>query len=140
MVQFKSLYKFFIAMVILLAMTSCSATSKKSLGKDEIAVDIISGSNALITQAVARQSEGSILIDGKVRRKVVGGRGIIKGHVDVTLLNSEGQVLHQTVAECDPRIIPNRGTLTSSFSTQIPLVVPKGSLVRLRFHNGPHND
>lgn len=140
MVPFRSLYTFFSATVVLMAMTACAATSKQPLDVGEIAVDILSDSDVTITKAVARQSEDRILIDGKVRRKVAGGRGVIKGHIDVTLLNSEGQILNQAVAQCEPRIIPSRGTLTSSFSSQISLPAPKSSLVRLRFHNGPHND
>lgn len=121
-------------------MTACSSTSKRPLNTDEFTIDILSDSNVAITQAVAKQSEGSVLIDGKVRRKVARGRGVVKGYVEVTLLNNEGQILHQTVAECDPQIIPNRGTLTSSFSAQIPVIAAKDSLVRLKFRTGPHSD
>lgn len=137
--QMKSFYTTVSATVILLSMTACSVASKKPLNADELAVDILSNSDVQITQVVAKQNENSILVDGQVRRKVAGGRGVIKGHVDVTLKNREGQPIRQVVAECAPRIIPSRGTLTSSFNAQIPLIAPQDSLVSLRFHNGPHD-
>ncbi|MDR2549909.1 MAG: hypothetical protein LBD10_06910 [Desulfobulbus sp.] len=138
MFQSKSLYALASAAVVFLSVTACSAASAHSSKTDGLAVDILSHSNASITQTVARQSGEGILVDGEVRRKAVGGRGIVKGHVDVTLNSSEGRVLGQTIAECDPWILPNRGTLTSSFSARLPLIAPPGSQVRLQFHNGPH--
>ncbi len=138
MFQFTSLHALVAAAAVFLAATVCSAASTHSSNADGLQVDILSHSNASIIQAAARQSAEGILIDGEVRRKAVGGRGIVKGHVDVTLRNSEGKVLEQTIAECDPQILPNRGTLTSSFSTRLPLAAPQGSQVRLQFHNEPH--
>lgn len=78
-------------------------------------------------------------VEGQVRRKIIGGRGVAKGHVDVKLLNKKGETIHEVFASCSPRIIPNRGTLTSSFSARIPMVAPPESVISMRFHNGHHD-
>jgi hypothetical protein len=137
------LIKISIASIFLMA--SClsamanTPSSAMTPSPDQLAIQVFPATDVLIIQSSARRGEGTVAVEGQVRRKIIGGRGVVKGHVDVKLLNKKGETIHEVFASCSPRIIPNRGTLTSSFSARIPMVAPPESVISMRFHNGHHD-
>ncbi|MBV5329527.1 MAG: hypothetical protein JZU65_18190 [Chlorobium sp.] len=121
------------------ALAACTVKPSSPPAPDSLATKILSTSEVQIVQTSARQDGENIVVDGQVRRTVTGGRGIIKGHIDIGIIDTEGNTIGRVVTNVSPEIIPNRGVMTSSFTTRIPLVAPQGSVVRVRFHNGPHD-
>ena len=105
-----------------------------------LTVDIRPASEVHIVQASARQVGEDVIVDGKIQRKKIGGRGIVKGHVDIDVLDEKGKILRQVVAGCSPQIIPKLSGVRSSFTARIPMMAPPESVVRVKFHNGPHDD
>lgn len=105
-----------------------------------LTVDIRPASEVHIVQASARQVGEEVIVDGKIQRKKIGGRGIVKGHVDIDVLDEKGNTLRQVITSCSPQIIPKLSGVRSSFSAQIPMMAPPESVVRVKFHNGPHAD
>lgn len=104
-----------------------------------LTVDIQPASEVHIVQASARQVGEEVIVDGKIQRKKIGGRGIVKGHVDIDVLDEKGQTLRQVVTGCSPQIIPKLSGVRSSFTARIPMTAPPESIVRVTFHNGPHD-
>jgi len=105
-----------------------------------LTVDIQPASEVHIVQASARQVGEDVIVDGKIQRKKIGGRGIVKGHVDIDVLDAKGKTLRQVVTGCSPKIIPKLSGVRSSFTARIPIMAPPESVVRVKFHNGPHDD
>lgn len=104
-----------------------------------LTVDIQPASEVHIVQASARQVEEDVIVDGKIQRKKIGGRGIVKGHIDIDVLDETGKILQQAVTGCSPQIIPQLSGVRSSFTAQVPMTAPPESVVRVTFHNGPHD-
>lgn len=58
------------------------------------------------------------------------------------MIDEKGITLQQVVAGCSPKIkiIPKLSGVRSSFTARIPMMAPPESVVRVKFHNGPHDD
>jgi hypothetical protein len=104
-----------------------------------LALKILPSSKVRIIQTSARQEGEHVIVEGQVKRKKRGGGSIITGHIDIEILNEEGKIMRQVVADCSPKIIPKFSGMKSSFSYRIPMTAPQGSLVSMKFHNGPHD-
>jgi hypothetical protein len=91
-----------------------------------------------IVHASARQDGENVVVEGQITRKKIGGRGIVKGHVDIEIIDNEGKAIRQVVTDFSPRIVPKFSGMKSTFSTKIPIIAPPGSVVSVRFHNGQH--
>lgn len=102
-----------------------------------IAVRIIPKSAVHIVQASARQEGDVLVVDGKIQRIWIGNRGIVKGHVDIDVLDAIGKPIRSITTSCSPSIIPNLSNVRSSFIARIPLTAPEGGVAKIRFHNGP---
>jgi len=92
-----------------------------------------------IVQASARQEGADVIVEGQVKRKRIAVRDFITGHIDIEILDEEGKTIRQVVTDCSPQIIPKSSGVKSSFSARIPMIVSQGSLVSVKFHNGPHD-
>ncbi|KAF0188521.1 MAG: hypothetical protein FD168_1634 [Desulfobulbaceae bacterium] len=92
-----------------------------------------------IVQTSARQEGAEVIVEGQVKRKRIAVRDFITGHIDIEILDEEGNTIRQVVTDCSPQIIPKFSGMKSSFSTRIPMIVSQGSLVSVKFHNGPHD-
>jgi hypothetical protein len=55
-------------------------------------------------------------------------------------LGKTGTAVQQVVAGCSPKIIPKLSGVRSSLTARIPMMAPQESVVREKFHNGPHDD
>lgn len=102
-----------------------------------IAVRIIQAPAANIVQSSARQEGDVLVVDGKVERNWIGNRGVVKGHVDIDVLDASGKAIRSLTTRCSPSVIPNLSNVKSSFMARIPLIVPDGGVVKVRFHTGP---
>lgn len=102
-----------------------------------VAVRIIQASAANIVQSSARQEGEVLVVAGKVARQWIGNRGVVKGHVDIDVLDASGKTLRSLTTRCSPPVIPNLSNVQSSFMARIPLLAPDGGVVKVRFHAGP---
>ncbi len=104
-----------------------------------LTVKVLPDSDVEIVQTTARQEGGNLIVDGHLQRKQVHGRVIPKGHVDIAIHDQHGKTIHQTFTRVSPEILPRMNGVKASFLAQIPVQVPEGSLVRVKFHCGPHD-
>lgn len=102
-----------------------------------IAVRIVPTSAVHIVQASARQEGAILVVDGKIQRRWIGNRGIVKGHIDIDVLDANGTPIRSLRTSCSPAIIPNLSNVRSSFKARVPVAAPEGGVVKVRFHNGP---
>jgi hypothetical protein len=115
-----------------------AATTLTPPGGGLLAVKAMAAKDVRIVQTSARQAGEHIIVGGHLQRKKVHGRVIPKGHVDIAIIDQEGQTIHQTAAQVSPTIIPRSHGVKASFMAEIPVLLPLGGHVRVKFHNGPH--
>ena len=120
------------------ALSACTVKPLPPTAPGSLTTHIQQASEVQIVQTSARQEGENVVVDGRVKRKVTGGRGVVKGHIDLKIMDAEGKVIEQVVTRVSPEIIPQRGGMTSSFTARIAMMAPRGSVVSVRFHNGPH--
>ncbi len=125
-----------IASAFILPACTVKPTPPSFLGS--LTMKIIPATDVHIVQASARQDGENVVVDGQITRKKIGGRGIVKGHIDIDILDEAGKNIRQVVTDISPRIVSKLSGMKSSFSTQIPIIAPQGSIVRVMFHNGHH--
>ena len=72
-----------------------------------LAMKISPATEVHIVQTSARQDGENIVVDGQVERKKIGGRGIVKGHIDIEIIDDGGQnSFDKVVTDFSPRIVP----------------------------------
>jgi len=83
---------------------------------------------------VLRKEKG-VEVVGSVKRT---GLGIMRGHMDIAIVSSEGKVLRMTSTEYTPSFrkvyVRRRAVRPSSFSSQFPDNLSLGAIVRIAFH------
>ncbi len=87
------------------------------------------------------KQDGGLVISGVLRRHDHVGNAI-KTHVDVTVLSPDGRVIDTARSNevYVPRRITGRGQSFKRFTVHLPNLPPRGSLIRMTSHSGPHND
>lgn len=125
--------------VSMFLLPACAATTMQRLAPGELTVKILADTQVEIVQTTARQEGKSLIVDGQLHRKKVHGRLIPKGHVDITIVDEQGKTIHKTFTRVSPEILPRMDGARSSFMAEIPVQAPPGSLVRVKFHSGPHD-
>lgn len=79
------------------------------------------------------QDDGETIVYGQVRRNP-SASGMIRGHVDVMVIDPEGTVLQSTSTRHSPGDVPIRRWHGSSFKAKLAGVPPPGSTVRVVYH------
>ena len=120
------------------SLSACAGTTMPSPAPGELAVNILPATDVKIVQTSARQDRESVVVDGKIGRKLH-RRMIPNGHIDIDIIDEKGKTIHQTFTSYWPEIIPRAEGRMSSFIARIPVTAPQGSLVNLKFHSGPHD-
>ena len=120
------------------SLSACVATPMPSPAPGALAVNILPATDVKIVQTSARQDRESVVVDGKIGRKLH-RRMIPNGHIDIDIIDEKGKTIHQTFTSYWPEIIPRAEGRMSSFIARIPVTAPQGSLVNLKFHSGPHD-
>lgn len=124
---------------MLFFLPACATTSMQPLAPGALTVKILPAASVRIVQTSARQDGANVVIDGHVQREKVHGRMIPTGHVDIALLDEKGKTIQAIFTRVTPEILPRMHGVKSSFMAQIPVMAPKGSVVRVKFHSGPHS-
>ena len=117
---------------------ACTVKPTQPSVPGSLTMKILPATDVHIVQASARQDGENVVVDGQITRKKIGGRGIVKGHVDIEIIDEGGKTIRQVVTGFSPRIVPKFSGMKSTFLTKIPFIAPQGSIVTVMFHNGHH--
>lgn len=127
-----------IAWSVLLTLTGLSVgCATKSVDLSEtgaVNVEKVPSKLVQIPWVVVTQEKNGLVVSGVVRRRPL-NRGVIAGHVDVTLLDESGQVLTKLSTPYTPSWIPQKGSRSSSFRATIDQPVQPGLVIRVAHDN-----
>lgn len=92
-----------------------------------------------ITRTSAKQDDESLVVSGVVRRIKEGRASLPVGCVDISVSDGQGKVISQVFTKSSSAGTYAGGAVETAFITHIPMIAPQGSLVSVKFHNGPHH-
>ena len=115
-----------IAGITLFTATACSTTK---LVKDENGINIerIDSNAADIGHVYVTQVDDTLSLRGELKKRL-SKRGPIPGHLHVTLINSQGEMLKEADINYTRR---NVKSSKAFFSTKLPIDLPSGSTIRI---------
>ncbi len=132
----KGLRVLFAVMIISVSVTGWAYASHcGNLLKDgTLTLEHASSEGYYISKVHVNQVDDGIEISGKVKRRSYAGIG--GGHIDITIINPEGEVLKELSTHYSPRVIPMRRVHTreSGFEVNLSMIPPKGSKIRVALH------
>lgn len=85
----------------------------------------------------AYEDEGRLVVTGNVKRPKT-TPGLVGGHVDVTVIDSAGEVLDKVSTQYSPKVLSRESRRGSKFSASFAAIPPKGSRVKVSIHSGKH--
>lgn len=91
-----------------------------------------------IINTIAKQDGENLVVKGVVRRLKEERASLPVGCVDITVSDGQGKVIGQVFTKSSSAGTYAGGAVETAFTTQIPMIAPQGSLVSVKFHNGPH--
>ena len=130
-----------IVVLLVLAMPVLAFSSSRPASSGLFTIESSGTQNVRVVETSAVQRDDELIIAGKVKLVNRHAKGwIAQGHIDVTLIDSNGETLHETTADYSPRVIPRKtNACKSSFRLKVPAVAPVGSVLHLSFHSKSHS-
>lgn len=118
-------------------LTGCASNRVNLVDNGTVRVERVNSQRTTISKIYVYQERNALVISGRVKRNsssaIAGG-----GHVDITVLDQDEQPIKNTCKSYFPRKI--RRSRTSSFSVSLPLVLSKGSTIKVVHHNGASDE
>lgn len=118
--------------VIGMALVGCVSSRVNLVDENIVAVERVDSEMNCIYSPHVFQNGDQLVISGRV--KCPNFRGFNGGHIDIAILNGEGEILESLSTFHYPRNIPRKGGRESRFHINLPLTPPEGTVVRLAFH------
>lgn len=138
----KELRILFVLMILSVSITgwACASNCVNLLKDGTLKLETISSRGYYISKVHANQVNDELEITGKVKRRSYSGTG--GGHVDITIISPDGEVLEKLSTFYVPRMIPSRRmhTRESRFEVRLPTIPPTGSKVRVAYHRVSKQD
>ncbi|MDY6861880.1 MAG: hypothetical protein SV062_02715, partial [Thermodesulfobacteriota bacterium] len=97
-----------------------------------VQIELLHSKRFIILKGYIFKDEDNIIVTGKVRRR--SNAFGISGHVDIEILDTEGNITEKQSIPHYPRIVRRRGGEDASFSTVLKSIVAKNSVVRIAYH------
>ncbi|MBW2111147.1 MAG: hypothetical protein JRH00_06885 [Deltaproteobacteria bacterium] len=117
-------------------LSGCAYKHANLISQKGISIETIHSAGAHISDVAVSEDDNELVITGKVYRlnPSISGRG----HVDVTILDSAGNVIEKGTVPYTPTILPKtpgaRKHRGSRFEVRLPCVLPAGSKVEVAYH------
>lgn len=119
--------KFLLLLLFLLVVSSCATAQYEKLA---VNIEIEESPRLEIFNVAVNSKDSKTIITGKLHRKSH-GRTVIPGHLDIMVLSSEGELLHELYTKYHRRSLKARD---STFSAELPMIVSEGSTVHIKHH------
>jgi hypothetical protein len=122
-----------VAVCLVASISAGYATDRVNLVHNKLVTIVkVSTERIHISYIFAFQEGDKLLVSGTVKRRhLTGGPGT--GHVDIAVMGPDGSTIKESSVPHIPRIIPRREERESRFTARIPVVVSKGSVIRISY-------
>lgn len=137
--------KFFCVLIILfvsMAGLACASKRINLIKNGTRKLEIIPSRGIHISKVYVIQEGDRLLIKGTVKRR--SSYNVGSGHIDISIISPEGEVLEKASTNFIPRIIPSRPgrrkSLGSRFEVRLPTIPPAGSKVHVAYHRVSKTD
>ena len=120
----------FLALFILGALTGCSSTRVDLLRQGTVRVETSSESRGSIMPVFVYQTDQAMVITGDIRHIP---RNTHEGRVAIEVIGPDGSRWAQQTASVTPGLWTRRSSRWPRFETEVPGVVPAGSVIKMRY-------
>ena len=93
--------------------------------------------NAQFEQVNSEQHKGNTRVSGKLTRTRYNS-SVAPGHIDYQLVNAQGKILTQGIADYTPALSLRHWKHGSDFEFTLPGQLPAQSVIKLAYHQGNH--
>lgn len=119
-----------IAILALFAVTACSTTNLAKKEHD-FTIERVDSKGASINHVYLTYSGNKLTLRGEVKRSLT-GRGPIPGHLHISLINSQGDIIKETDIGYKRR---NIRSSIATFNTQLPVGLASGSTIKVTHYD-----
>lgn len=117
----------------LIAVSSFAGNRINLVESGTVSIERLPGQGLYFHALNVHQEGNEVVVSGSIKRRktsvVTGG-----GHIDIAVINPEGKVLEHVSTRYVPKVFSRESHRGSVFSVYLPLVPPKGSVVRVARH------
>jgi len=114
----------------------CAPKHVNLITKKGVSIETIHSAQVQISDMAVSEDDNELVITGKVYRRNPSISG--SGHVDVTILDSAGNVIDKGSIPYTPTTLPKtpgaRKHRGSRFEVRLPCVLPSGSKIQVAYH------
>jgi hypothetical protein len=117
-------------------LSGCASNRGNLVDKGALSIELVTSGRVYFSRVYVYQEDRSIMVTGRVKSRF--HSRFIRGHVDLTVVNPEGEILEKISTSHTPTVFPRRRGrrhLGVHFNVLLPIVPPFGSKVRLAYHD-----
>jgi len=129
--SFKFIFTSVITMM-LLVVTGCAANKNLSF-VNNFTIQENSTKDIKITKTRAYIDDGTFVVSGKLKRQYI--RKSCPGHIDIAVIDPDGSVFDHVSTKLTLPFNSRSKRKNSTFEAQFTQMPPKGSTIRINFHN-----
>ena len=105
---------------------------------ERVRIDIEKSEPVSVTRATAYRTGGITVIQGEAGYPITTHYGNFRGHIDIDLTLPNGEVFKTRNVAITRKRIPKKRGRKATFSSRFSVDPPKGTVVHIRYHAGPH--
>lgn len=121
------------ALVIAALLTACSALQPTLDERGVVKIDARGTSSISIVDAHAYQDGQELVVGGDAEFPISNRDGIFDGHVDVIVIEPDGNTLAHHDIKITPRRIPKSIGRRAFFVTRFQVIPPAGTTIRISY-------
>lgn len=122
----------------LLLVSACTLFPPTLVEQGSVRIDIEKSEPVSVTRATAYRTGGITVIQGEAGYPITTHYGNFRGHIDIDLTLPNGEVFKTRNVALTRKRIPKKRGRKATFSSRFSVDPPKGTVVHIRYHAGPH--
>jgi hypothetical protein len=107
---------------------------------NQVGIETESPRKVTLSVSGVYQNGEIVEVNSRVSRHLQGPAGLYSGHIDVEIANPDGSVATTTGVPTFPHFIKRGSKHAARFSIQMAVRIERGTVVRLSFIRGKHDD
>ena len=126
-IKFRIIIGFVYMVTLIVILPACASSQFRNA---DINIEVDSSSQIRIFDIAVRSTDSNVTVAGSLHKRSH-GRTVIPGHIDITFLSPDGDVLRKLETDYRRSSINSRD---STFSVEVPLLLADGSTVRIEHY------